>query len=86
VYMNYITSTQLRTKSSDFIETLLRGEEVNLIHRSKHLGKIKLIKEEELKVFDAEGFAKIANKMNLPKLSLKEREERYRKAMEKKHA
>jgi len=83
--MDLITATQLRTQSNDFIETLLRGEEIDLIRRSKKLGKIKLIKDVDLKVFDAKKFAKIVKKMNLPKLSMKERERNYRAAMMKKH-
>jgi len=38
--MNYITTTELRTKSSNLVESLLKGEEINLIHRSKVIGAI----------------------------------------------
>ena len=83
--MNYITTTDLRTKSGELIEALLLGKEVELLHRSKKLGKIKLIKGKPLKIFDANKVAKIVKKMNLPKLSVSEREKRYREAMMKKH-
>lgn len=38
--MQYITTTQLRTKSSDLVKNLLYGKSVNLVHRSKVIGKI----------------------------------------------
>lgn len=82
--MNYITTTELRTKSPDLIETLLKGEEVNLIHRSKVIGVIKP-KTEKVKVFDARRFSKVAEKLDLPVLGYKKREKRYREAMAKKH-
>lgn len=46
--MNYITTTELRTKSSALVQKLLSGEEVTLIHRSKIIGEI-VPKEVELK-------------------------------------
>ena len=82
--MNYITTTELRTKSPDLVETLLKGEEVKLIHRSKLIGVISP-KNENVKVFNAKKFAKIAKKLNLPYLTYQEREKRYRKAVEEKH-
>lgn len=40
MYMNYITTTELRTKSVGLVETLLAGNSVDLIHRSKVVGSI----------------------------------------------
>lgn len=79
-----MTTTELRTKSPDLIETLLKGEEVNLIHRSKVIGVIKP-KTEKDKVFNSKRFSKAAEKLNIPSLSPQDREKRYREAMEKKH-
>lgn len=79
-----ITTTELRTKTSQLVDTLKRGSEVILIHRSKVIGKIKP-KKEEVKRFDAAKFKKIIKKMDLPYLSDKEISKRYRKAMLKKH-
>lgn len=82
--MNYITTTELRTKSPDLVETLLKGEEVNLIHRSKLIGIIKP-KSEKVKVFNAKRFTGITEKLNLPHINSEERMKRYRRAMEEKH-
>jgi antitoxin (DNA-binding transcriptional repressor) of toxin-antitoxin stability system len=38
--MKYISTTELRTKSSELIEGLKAGESVNLIHRSEVVGVI----------------------------------------------
>ena len=38
--MNLITSTELRTKTNRLVNALLRGEEVDLVHRSKIIGEI----------------------------------------------
>lgn len=57
--MQTITTTQLRTRSKDLVETLLGGESVELIHRSKIIGEIKpkdkkkrILTEGDLKEFD----------------------------------
>lgn len=79
--MQYITTTELRTKSKGLVETLRAGRSVDLVHRSRVVGEIKP------KIYDPKpltkgGIKKImeaARKLNLPKLSYKERERRYRK-------
>lgn len=40
-FMNYITTTQLRTDSPKLIASLKSGEEISLIHRSQVIGVIK---------------------------------------------
>lgn len=82
--MNYLTTTQLRTKSSDLVDILLAGESVELIHRSKIIGEIRP-KKSEVKLFNAKRVLELAKKMNLPKLSYQERERRYRRHLEKKY-
>lgn len=84
MYMNFITTTDLRTKSSDLIDSLKRGQSLSLIHRSKIVGVIKPA-EEEPKRFNAKEVAKIAKQMNLPRLSFAEREKRYRDHLVKKY-
>ena len=84
MYMNYLTTTQLRTKSSDLVDMLLAGESVELIHRSKVIGEVNP-KKAEGKVFNAKKMLELAKKMNLPKLSYKERERRYRQHLERKY-
>ena len=39
--MQTITTTQLRTKSSELIKSLEKGDSISLIHRSKIVGVIK---------------------------------------------
>ena len=38
--MNYITTTELRTKTTELVEALQGGEEVTILHRSKIVGRI----------------------------------------------
>ena len=85
--MQIITTTELRTKSKELINTLLSGRSVSLIHRSKIIAEFKP-KKASPKVFsvkDAEEIIKIAEKMGLPKLSDEEMDKKYREAIMKKH-
>lgn len=81
--MYLITTTELRTKSKKLVSALSEGKSVDLIHRSKVIGEIK--PKRNGKPFDAKNFLKLVQKLNLPKLSDKEIEKRYREAMKKKH-
>lgn len=84
--MNYITTTDLRTKSSELIEALKKGNSVSLIHRSKIVGEIKPKKQARpLTQKDILQLKKLAKELNLPKLSYKERERRYRKHLMEKY-
>lgn len=76
--MQAITTTELRTKSKQLVKVLQEGGSVDLIHRSRVVGEIKP-KIQDPKPFDPDKVAAIAKKLNLPKLSYKERERRYRK-------
>jgi len=82
--MQTISTTQLRTKSKDLVITLLAGNSVDLIHRSKVIGIVKP-KKEKIKLFDAKKIEEITKKMNLPKLTYEEREKRYREHLMKKY-
>lgn len=84
--MNYITTTELRTKSKKLVETLKSGGNLKLIHRSKVIGKIEPTQEARpLTENDIKELKKAAKKLNLPKLSYIERERRYRKHLEEKY-
>jgi len=85
--MNYITTTDLRTKSSQLVNSLIKGEPVTLIHRSKIVGVINPAKEEPqpLTKSDIHSIQKTAESMNLPKLSYLEREKRYHKHLIEKY-
>lgn len=86
IYMDYITTTDLRTKSSKLIDTLKKGKSVKLIHRSRVVAKIEPMQQYDPPLFDSEKFKKTLAKMpDFPVLSLKERERRYRKHLEEKY-
>lgn len=84
VDMNYITTTELRTKTSKLISALKSGKSVDLIHRSKVVGEFRP-KIYDPKPFDPDKFLEIAEKLNLPKLSYKEREGRYKSHLMKRY-
>jgi antitoxin (DNA-binding transcriptional repressor) of toxin-antitoxin stability system len=75
--MNYITTTQLRTKTPELINTLLSGGSINLVHRSKIVGEI-IPKKSEPKIFNAARFEKIVKQLKFKPLTRKEAENNYR--------
>lgn len=85
--MQLITTTELRTRSKDLITALLAGQSVGLIHRSKIIAEVKpkLTKPKIFSAKDYEEIMVVSKKLNLPKLSDKEIDQRYREAMMKKH-
>lgn len=85
--MNLITATELRTKTDEFIDNLVLGREISLIKRSKVLGKLKLIREDDPKVFDSKKVMAIAAKLRVkyPVLTPNEIDKRYREAIMKKY-
>lgn len=83
--MQYITFTQLRTKSNKLAKALEKGEEIKLVRRSRVVGMVVPDKEAGIKTINAKKLeAKIQN-LNFPSLTLKEIDRRYRIAMMKKH-
>lgn len=85
--MDIVTSTQLRTQTPQVIETLLHGGTIDLVHRSKIVGEIRP-KEKKEKIMTKKSIQRLlelAKKMNLPKLSYKQREENYRKHIMEKY-
>lgn len=81
--MQYITTTELRTRSSKLIETLKSGQGVTLIHRSRVIGKVEPAYEP--KPFDAEKFERLIKSLNLPKTTYAQREKIYRSHLMKKY-
>lgn len=78
--MEYITTTQLRTKSSQLVNSISKGDTVSLVHRSRVIGEIRPKKEAKaLTKTDIKHIQQLAAKLNLPKTSYKERERIYRK-------
>lgn len=85
--MNYITTTDLRTKSSQLVNSLKNGESITLIHRSKIVGVFKPATESPKTFTEAsiEKLKRLAKDLNLPQLSYQQRENAYRKYMMKKY-
>lgn len=84
--MNYITTTQLRTKSSQLVNALKNGASIALVHRSKIIGEIIPKKETKpLSRKDIEELKRLAKELNLPKTSYKQRERLYRKHLVEKY-
>ena len=84
--MHYIRTTDLRTHSRKLIATLKKGESVSLIYRSKVVAEIK--PKKEVKVFTKSSIKKLRElmrKLNLPKISYKERDRLYRKHLMEKY-
>lgn len=85
--MQFITTTELRTKSKELVKVLQEGRSVDLIHRSKVVGRVQPVVQ-EAKPLTREGIEKLkdlAQELNLPKLSYKERKRRYRKHIMEKY-
>lgn len=79
MYMNYITTTQLRTMSTSLVDMLMAGEQVNLIHRSKIIGIIEP-KEKDEKILTREDVEKLYSAisiLNLPKTTRFQRKQTY---------
>lgn len=84
MYMQYITTTNLRTQSPQLIEALKKGGTVSLIHRSKIVAVIKPA-DNKLKKFDVSKFKKHIEDLNLPKTTYAKREKIYRKHLMEKY-
>lgn len=76
--MDYITTTNLRTQSTELVNTLKRGGTVSLIHRSKVVGVIKPTQPPP-KLFNVNAFKRLVARLNLPKTTDAQREKIYRK-------
>lgn len=83
--MQYIKFTELRTNSRNLAKALERGEEVSLIRRSLVIGKIFPHTDSRIKTINAKKLEAQINDLDLPRLTMKEIDRRYRAAMLKKH-
>ncbi len=85
--MQYLTTTQLRTQSTDLVKALLAGQSINLIHRSKVVGEISPVVSEinPLTEKDILEIKSLAQNLNLPKLSYNQREKIYRRRLTQKY-
>lgn len=84
--MDYITTTNLRTQSSELISTLKKGGTVSLIHRSQIVGIIKPKKEPKvLAKADIKELKQLAKSQNVAKMSYKKRNDTYREHLMNKY-
>jgi len=83
--MQYITFTQLRTKTNNFAKALKKGEEVKLVRRSIVVGRVIPDKEIKIKTINAKKLQAKINKLNFPGITLQEIDRRYKAAIMKKH-
>ncbi|MCL4390262.1 MAG: hypothetical protein M1484_02530 [Patescibacteria group bacterium] len=82
--MQYITTTQLRTMTTDLIASLAAGESVELVHRSKIVGEIKP-KKLDPRPFDPNEFFRIMKGSKLKKYTTAQMERNYREHIMKKY-
>ena len=83
MYMNYLTTTQLRTQTSKIVDTLKKKGTISLIHRSKVVGIIRPVIE--VKPFNPEAFERLVKELRLPPTTSAQRERRYRRHLIKKY-
>jgi len=83
--MNYITTTNLRTQSSQLIAHLKKGDTISLIHRSKIVGVIQPIQDDLIKPFNDEKFDRLVRGFHLPKTTHAQRQQRYKSHLLKKY-
>jgi len=83
--MEYITFTQLRTNTNNLAKALKRGDEVKLIRRSAVVGRVVPYSNKKIKTINAKKLQAKIDELDLPRLTLKEIDRRYRIAMMKKH-
>ena len=77
--MEYITATELRTKTKELVKYLKSGNSTNLVYKSKIVGIVSPVMEKKSKVVD-EHFIKFMKKASLDTVTTKkQREQIYRK-------
>lgn len=84
--MQVITTTELRTKSSQLVDTLKKGQAVSLIHRSNIIGVIepsKIVYAPPVTVEKLRAFLKAVKPKKL--IPRSQREQTYRKQLVKKY-
>ena len=76
--MNYITTTQLRTNTTDLVDALMAGHSVQLIHRSQVLGVISPPESKPAQPFDAKKYLEETKGMVTKKYTQTQRDKNYR--------
>lgn len=84
--MQHITTTELRTKSSELVTALKQGNSVSLIHHSKVIGKINPEQDKQVTITDIKKFKKMLASIRPKKIIPREdREKVYRQRLEEKY-
>lgn len=83
--MQYITFTELRTKSHNLAKALEKGAEIKLVRKSKIVGRIIPDNSTVVRTINAKKLQAKIDRLDLPSLTIKEIDRRYRIAMIKKH-
>lgn len=84
--MEYITTTNLRTKTSQLVSALQKGTSVSLIHRSKVVGVIEPVKQKTVTITNIKAFKKFLESIcPLKPTTPKQRERLYRQHLMKKY-
>ena len=83
--MNYITTTQLRTKTSDLVSNILAGQSVQLTHRSQVIATISPTIGKPAKPFDGKKYLEETKHLKTSKLTDKQRENNYREYLKQKY-
>lgn len=85
--MNYITSTQLRTKIPELLKTLQMGQSVPLLHRSKIIGEFKPLSEDlPVKIVSTKALEAFITAIKPTKpIPRRDRDKIYRKRLETKY-
>lgn len=82
--MQYITVTELRTKTPQLVKALKSGHTVKLIHRSQVVGDIRP-SPKVFKPLDVTALKSAIKALNLPHLTPEQRAENYRRHFEEKY-
>ena len=83
---NFITTTQLREQSTRVVQTLVSGQDLTLIHRSKMIGVIKPVPKPEKIITDLVKFQKTLEALKPKKIiSRYKRDVLYRKYLKEKY-
>lgn len=84
--MQHITTTELRTKSSELVAALKQGDSVSLVHHSKVIGKINPEQEKQVTITDIKKFKKMLASIKPRKIiPRKDREKVYRQHLMEKY-
>lgn len=83
--MNYITATQLRTKTTDLFASISAGQTTHILHRSRIVAIITPVDQTKPKPFDGEAYLKFTKNLKIKKTSDAQRKKNYDEYIQKKY-